>query len=536
MDGSSAECLSFVSWNTCGIKNTCKEPQKFSKLLSRLSTFKADVVFLQETRVGPECSGIVTNVRDWKVYFTVHSSSSKGVAIMIRKSVPFEYICHDEDCSGGYIVLFCHLHGQLYTLVNVYKHKDDRVILPRLKEYLRETAEGILVVGGDFNIVLHPGLDRKTSTSRHSTCRGVLEDFIVSLNLKDIWSYLHPTKEGFTRHQKVKGKDVYSRLDMFFMPENKLKQVYSSKVKKHDISDHYPVVLKLKVQQKTKVKKKPNVATRLEDCKDIYRRPGKISGAEILSEIKSLTDLEERCPDTLDLNYYRTYCCPLSETLKEKYNNMLREKRLLEQFNKSFLVEDRHIFNIDYLILSHVLANRIETFITSSFKQKTGENFPIVFHLYLETGEQEIKWSFLLEALKKLKRIPSAPPPDLLKTILDCILPKVRGCSERRRLLLGCPLTDAIVNLALKHLKENVFESRLKCSEIRHLIDKHHVPKCKEVMFIGTVDRQRRVLCIHTQLEGETVHRKVNHFKEQVKNSGLKYTVEGEKRTFGKEL
>ncbi|KAF5907159.1 uncharacterized protein DAT39_003219, partial [Clarias magur] len=469
MEVTSAECriFSFVSWNTCGIKSTRKAPQKFFKVLSRLNTLNADVVFIQETRVGPECSDILTYVKDWKVYFTVHSSSSKGMAIMIRKSVPFEYICHDEDCSGGYIVLFCYLHGQLYTLVNVYNHKDDRVLLPRLKEYLRETAEGVLVVGGDFNTVLHPGLDRKNSSSWHSPHRGVLEDFVVSFNLKDIWSYLHPTKDGFTRHQKVKGKDVYSRLDMFFMPEDKLKQVYSSKVKKLEISDHYPVVLKLKVKKKTGVKTKPNVATRLENCKDNpYRRPGMVSGAEILSVIKSLIDSEERRPDTLDENYYKIHRCPLTEPLKVQYNNTLREKMLPELFNKSFLVADRYIFNVDYLIFSQVLANRIDTFITPSFRQKTGENLPIVFRLYLERGEQEIEWSFLLEALKRLKPIPSAPRADF--TILDCILPKVQGYSSRRRLLPGFPLTNSIVNLALKNLKENVFESRLKCTEVRH--------------------------------------------------------------------
>lgn len=109
--------LSFVTWNICGLKNP---PEKLPNLLNILRRFE---------------------------YFTVHSSRSKGVAILIRDNLQFEYICHDEDCSGGYVVLFCRLNGELFTLVNLYKHHKDKLVLNRLKEYLQETAEGVLVEG-----------------------------------------------------------------------------------------------------------------------------------------------------------------------------------------------------------------------------------------------------------------------------------------------------------------------------------------------------------------------------------------------------
>ncbi|XP_053479803.1 uncharacterized protein LOC128607150 [Ictalurus furcatus] len=509
------EYLCFVTWNTNGIKGkkTSKSSAKISKLLNSLSNLQADIVFMQETHVGPKCYQIFEKVEkeNWHVFFTVYSPKSKGVAILIKKDIPFEYICHDEDCSGGYIVLFCSLYGEQYTLVNVYNHKEDRIVLGRLKEYLIETTVGVLVVGGDFNTVLDPILDRKPSTSRHSPFRAILEDFAVSLNLKDTWSYKFPIEEGFTRRQKKS----YSRLDMFFMPEDKMKRVYDITPREQDISDHYPLVLKLTVHKQT-----PNVAKRLEEHKfnsDVTA--GKISGAEILSVIKSLTNSEEHRLDELEVCNYKWLQCSITGILKIRFNNMLMNKCLDTSFDESYCSGDRHIFNVNYLIFTQILAKRLDAFITPSFKGKIEKNLHTVFSVTFETGEQEIKWSFLLDTLNNLKQIPSTPPPDF--DILDCILPSVQSSRELKRLRLGCPLTNTILNLAIKHLADQIFQFRYKCKEDRHLSDTCHKRNCKEIISMATVCYQRRVLLIHTKLK----EHELNGFKDQVKNSGLKYRL-----------
>ncbi|XP_034158728.2 uncharacterized protein LOC113545468 [Pangasianodon hypophthalmus] len=447
--------LHFVSWNTNGIKNTSKSPKKFSKLLNNLSNLQADIAFIQETHVGPKCYKILEDVQNWNVYFTVHSSRSKGVAILIRYEVPFEYICHDEDCSGSYIVLFCRLYDELYTLVNVYNHKADRNVLARLKDYLRETAEGVLVVGGDFNMVLDPSFDRLSSTllTQKSSQRAILEDFTTSLNLRDTWSYLHFADGGFTRRQN----ESHSRLDMFFMCKDAMGRVCSSKIQSNEISDHKPLVLELRVQQQTG-NKIPKVALQLEETRgdgEPDRRPGKISGAEILSAIKSLTDSEQR-PDTLDVDYYKIYCCQLTETLKRKYNLMIKNKQVPEAYNSG------SIFNVDYLIFSEILAKRLSVLIAPSLKREKKAKFDILLAMTLETDTQEIRWSFLEQTLRRLQQIPFAPPWDF--SILGCLLPKVQNFSgERRRLQPGCPLTNTILNLALTQLEDLILRSETEC-------------------------------------------------------------------------
>ncbi|XP_017323752.1 uncharacterized protein LOC108265679 [Ictalurus punctatus] len=496
--------LCFVTWNTNGIKNTEKLPQKFSTILKSLSDLQADIVFIQETHVGTDCYKILEDVPGWKVFFTVHNSCSKGVAILIRDEVKFEYICHDEDFSGGYIVLFCGLHHELYTLVNVYNHKSDRNVLGRLKDYLMETAEGMLVVGGDFNTVLHPCFDRRSLSShaRHSQFRAFLEDFTVSLNLRDTWSYKRPTDEVITRHQN----DSRSRIDMFFLPEHKLGRVCKINVAEvQGVSDHYPLVLELTVKHRTETNL-PNVALRLPQPFKYTpdRRPGKISGAEVLSAIKSFTDLEEYSLDMKQVKSYKNHCGQLTETLKNKYNSIKKN-------------EITHINTFEHLIFSLILAKRLNASISPSFKGNIETNLGTFSTVKFETGPQTIKWSFLEIKLKNLqprvkkpqprvkktKQSPSAPPPEfsILEHFLDCLLPKDQISSELRLLEPGCPLTNAIVNLALNELEAIVL-----------------LNFCK-----GTICYQRQVLRVHTPtITSDFVDFFINVFKKQ---SGLKISI-----------
>ncbi|XP_027016655.2 uncharacterized protein LOC113651898 [Tachysurus fulvidraco] len=454
--------LHFVSWNTNGIKDTTRAPQKFSKLLISLSNLQADVAFIQETHVGTNNYQILEDVPGWRSYFTVHSSRSKGVAILIRDSVVFEYICHDEDYSGGYIVLFCKISGELYTLVNVYNHKVDRNVLGRLKEYLMETAEGVLVVGGDFNTVLHPSFDqRSNSEATHSPLRAFVEDFTFSLNLRDIWSYKHPTDEGFTRCQN----DSYSRLDMFFLPDNKMGRVANINVAHNEaevqgFSDHYPLIVELTVQRRPKTIL-PEVASALPEPFTYIpdRRPGKISGAEILSAIKSLTNVGEHSLDN-DVKHYKKQQCQLSETLKTEYNTLIKNKDVGEICS----------FNVKYLIFSQILAKRLSESISPSFKEKIETNLDPFITVTFETGPQKIKWSFLETKLKNFSDL------TLELDMLDYLLSKEQDSSELRLLKPGCPLTKFIFSLALNELEALVLSNFGK----------------------ATVCHQRQVLRIHT--------------------------------------
>ncbi|XP_060776775.1 uncharacterized protein LOC132886226 [Neoarius graeffei] len=491
--------LRFVTWNTCGIRSP---PQKFSNVLSSLSNLQADIAFIQETHAGPKSYQLLTDVNHWKIYFTVHCSKSKGVAILIKNTIPFEYICHDEDCSGGYIVLFCHLYGELFTLVNVYNHKHDRTVLGRLKEYLIETAEGVLVVGGDFNTVLHPYFDRRPSAFNPNNSQlKCLEDFIVSLNLRDTWSYLHAAAEGFTRCQN----ESQSRIDMFFMHNDTVGRVRSITVEHDEISDHNPVVLEVEVQQQTG-NTFPKVAP--ESSTSQYPRSnrisGEISGAEILSVIKSLPHSQEERPNQMQVGDYKCLQWQMTEILKTKYNDMLKSNCVSEAFTESRLSQDRFIFNVEYLIFSQILAKRLSAYIFPYNKEKQETNLDKFLTVTVKKGTQKIKLSFLeasLEFEEDLRRKMICSAPQAKFRILRHLLPEDQGSSGELRLLLpGCPLTRTFLNLALNKL-DWILNSENECR--------------------SSVCFQRQVLLIHAhQSKKEEVFWRVDDFE---RDSGLKF-------------
>ncbi|XP_052371060.1 uncharacterized protein LOC127928102 [Oncorhynchus keta] len=453
--------LSIITWNTCGVKPTKRYLNKFIDIMDYGKKQKADVIFLQETHIGPNCyrkleeHGWEEMETHWTSYFTVYSPRSKGVAILVNKDIPhYQYICHDEDYAGGYIVLFCQMYGQLFTLVNVYNHKEDKKVLGRLSQYLQEMKIGTLVIGGDFNTVLDLDFDKRTASEHrwYTSLRPLLQSFISSLNLQDTWARLQPTEKAFTRSQGTS----HSRIDMFFMQQDKATFAQSCEIHTDSgISDHNPVSLKILV---------PKIGSTLTDVHEklrklgdggqnvknkLDRRAGKISGAEVLVAIKSLADSSNgsREEDLME-----------TETLKHEYNEILRKEEIPEGFNMSL--------NRKYKIFATILANRLQMYLEPSF---TGSikippnSSPYIVYL----GSQPlIKSTFLEEALLTIYIIQS-PPKDftILKQVLPedlgilwKLLPMVEG--DKINLQDQCPLTPALLHLCLKYMEHRILSVR----------------------------------------------------------------------------
>lgn len=477
MATSNEQTLCFVSWNIGGKKNP--NIDHFSKEL------KADIFFLQETKIGPDSDTPLEKPEGWQSFFTVYDSSSKGVAILIKNCVPFQYICHDEDYSGGYLVLFCYLHGELFTLVNVYNHKYDKEILNRLQEYLREAAEGVLVVGGDFNTVLDLSCDRtsKAKTVQHTPQWSSFKKFTASLNLMDTWAYFYPTRKAFTYNQS----ECYSRLDMFLLCEDNLARIKAIRTvdqinKGETVQDHLLLLIHLKVN------KVSNVASKLEPFHELDKRAGKINGAEILSVIKSLTDSGIKRPNGISVQTYKNFCCQFSEILKTCFNCWMKSNKLPPDFNASIPASGgRKHFNVDYLIFTMILAKRLNLLLEAFPEERNQENCDLCYCITFAEKTDKIKCTFLNNSLSYLltncgtksgeESQKKATSKQMIKillkglahmeteenvagNILEAIIPK--ASDGFRELQDGCPLTRSILSLVLKYLELRINEEYKK--------------------------------------------------------------------------
>ncbi|KAJ8365256.1 hypothetical protein SKAU_G00140870 [Synaphobranchus kaupii] len=231
--------ISLMSWNIHGLQT------KVAYVTEEAENNKCDIVFLQETHIRPQDADVYDELKEWECYFSKYDSRKKGVAILIKKHDGFECTESDVDPDGSYIILKCVVRGQPYTLVNVYNHKLDTDVLDKLILYLQECAEGVLVIGGDFNTPLNPYMDRtsKTENIQQDKLRKCAEKFIASIDLVDVWRTINPTEIEYTYHKK----NNMSRLDYIFMQEESMWRVKACKILEtpEGHSDHKPVRLQL---------------------------------------------------------------------------------------------------------------------------------------------------------------------------------------------------------------------------------------------------------------------------------------------------
>ncbi len=232
---SSGENLRFMSWNSNGIKT------KIKKVRSEIDKQKCHVVFLQETHSNE----VLKKLEDWKSFCTTQKSKDTGVAILIRKDI-FELYNTITDDNGCYIVVKCTLKGQLFTLVSLYNPPGNTKPLIKLINVIEKNAEGILLIGGDFNTTLNPYLDRNSETKnkQHLSLKPVVELFMTSFQLVDVWRRFHPIECEFSyKSSKDPVKAVKSRLDYLFVPEESMHYIKSCEISKEECcSDHQPVL------------------------------------------------------------------------------------------------------------------------------------------------------------------------------------------------------------------------------------------------------------------------------------------------------
>ena len=167
---------------------------------------------------------------------------------MIRKNIPFIHSQTISDQRGRYVIVSGTLNSTPLILVNVYgPNFDDAFFFQNLCKALPNLSDSSVIMGGDFNNVLDPILDRQHSKS--STCRnsGTLNNLMQSYNLVDIWRLLHPTTKDFSYFSTV--HKSYSRIDFFLLDSKLLHSVIDCTYHNILISDHAPVSLSLDLNQ-----------------------------------------------------------------------------------------------------------------------------------------------------------------------------------------------------------------------------------------------------------------------------------------------
>lgn len=130
--------------------------------MTMLKTKNVDVIFLQETHTSKEeceklCVGWVGHV-----FYSIGSSKSKGVVILVSKHLQFKCLNQIKDNSGRVIIVLAEIQSQKLILANIYAPNfDDQNFLQ-----ISRVACALLGImlsfwgGGDFNLLMDPVLDK----------------------------------------------------------------------------------------------------------------------------------------------------------------------------------------------------------------------------------------------------------------------------------------------------------------------------------------------------------------------------------------
>lgn len=150
------EGILIISLNTTGLNNVIKR----KRVLQHLKKEGGEIIFLQETHLSTVENVKLEKLADAQVFYSSHSMAKRGVSILIKNNIMFQKVKCIRDKEGRYVVVVGELDDYYVTLINAYNPpgKGDE-LLKKILQLLTLEAQGIIILGGDFNLVMNQKAD-----------------------------------------------------------------------------------------------------------------------------------------------------------------------------------------------------------------------------------------------------------------------------------------------------------------------------------------------------------------------------------------
>lgn len=141
--------------------------EKRSQVLSTLTKQKAQFIFLQETHFcSDSIPKLTNNLYRTAIHSTNPSAKTKVASIPISKHAPFQLSDSLVDPEGRFVFIKGLYAAKPLTLANIYSPNEHQVSLFRkINDLLLSFKEGMVLLGGDFNVPLNTDIDTSSGTS-----------------------------------------------------------------------------------------------------------------------------------------------------------------------------------------------------------------------------------------------------------------------------------------------------------------------------------------------------------------------------------
>lgn len=230
--------LKFLTWNIRGVASQTKK----NKVLNYLKNTQADICLIQETHFSQSTQNSLKTTHFNHCFSSYYNSKQRGVCILINKKIQFNHHTTISDPEGCFIIINISINNNPITIGNIYgPNSDDPSFFSNLFSSLSNLSSGPIIIGGDYNTVINPSLDRSKHTGKSWQSSKTIKEFMSDFGLGDGWRLQHPLAREYTFYSNV--HQTYSRIDFFLTSNSIIPNIIETKIHPINISDHSPVTL-----------------------------------------------------------------------------------------------------------------------------------------------------------------------------------------------------------------------------------------------------------------------------------------------------
>ncbi len=185
--------LNILSLNVNGLNSAVKR----THVLEYLHRKSISCALIQESHLKQSDVARFQNKYYKLAAFSCALNKTKRVLILVNRKLHLttEHLGSDEE--GRFVFIRRKIHNTRLALVSIYgPNETDSAFFTKVSKTLLEQIDCPLVVGGDFNAVINPALDKSQSDTTANPSSKLLNKFITELNLINLW-----------RIQNTKSKD-----------------------------------------------------------------------------------------------------------------------------------------------------------------------------------------------------------------------------------------------------------------------------------------------------------------------------------------
>lgn len=229
-----------LSWNANGLK------QKFGNFLAFLQLVNyPKIVSIQETHSTLDLSILwASQLNNYFCYFSHGTSASKGTAIFIHRSLPFNILQEIHDTQGRYVILKGFLCNMQVTIGTIYAPSDsarNREIF--FDELIGLNLGNIHYLFGDFNSVLDATMDRPNGSFGGDR---ELINFCNDTFSIEAWRFINPTKIEYSYARHIEN-GPFSRIDFCLVSSEASKTIVDANYMGFlGLSDHQFLMVDIK--------------------------------------------------------------------------------------------------------------------------------------------------------------------------------------------------------------------------------------------------------------------------------------------------